>query len=411
MPDTQSHPASFLTLPHWNYRPQLKGLSGIYLSIIIRRLAFGVLGLFIPIYIYQLTGDLKLVLLYYLFRALFFVITTLPIAKLVGKIGPDANMLLSTITAAIYFGLLILAEQLPAALWLAPFFSAIKTNLYWLPYHTAFSTVGKKENLNNDLRKASSIARLVKAFAPLLGGVIAAQFGFTPLFIISIILLLVSALPIFLDGYNRHEPLYNFSKLKRTMLKKENKPLFLSFVFQGTRMALDGIIWPLILFLAIPSLTKIGGLTTITLLVSLLVINVASKYITEFKWPVFGIGSLGRNIVWAIRGVVPFPLIIAITDPIYQLSSIFVNLPRQLLIYRKGRQGKLNFFTQREMCIHLGRFLGLAVVLTGILAGLSWPIAALVAVWAITLGSLFTYQYSQQSRGIISKFKAQFGRL
>lgn len=411
MPDAQSHPASFLNLPHWRYRPQLKGLSGIYLSIIIRRLAFGILGLFIPIYVYQLTGDLKLVLLYYLIRAFAFIFSTIPSAKLIGKIGPDANMLLSTISSAIYFGLLILAQKLPAALWLAPFFSALKTNLYWLPYHTAFSTVGKKENLSDDLRKASSIARLVKAFAPLAGGFIATQFGFTPLFLISIFLLIVSALPIFLDGYNRHEPLYKFSKLKKTVLEKENKPLFLSFIFQGTRTALDGIIWPLILFLAIPSLTKIGAITTITLLASLLVINLVAKRINKFKWSIFGLGSLGRNLVWAIRGIVPLPLIIAITDPIYQLSSIFVTLPRNLLIYRKGRQGKLNFFTQREICVHLGRFLGLAIILLGFLAGLSWPIAALVAVWTITLGSLFTYQYSKQSQGVLAKFKAKFGRI
>lgn len=411
MPDDLDHTASSFNLPHWKYRPQLKGLSGIYLSILIRYLAFGILGLYVPIYIYQLTQKLEFVFLFYLIRAVSYIFTTVPSAKLIGKIGPDANMLLSSISAAIYFNLLILAPNTPWALWIAPIFSALSTNLYWLPYHTAFSTVSQKINLPANLRKVANISQLGKAFAPLAGGIIASQFGFNPLFLISIFLLIISALPLFLDNYNRHEPIFKFKTLKRTIVKKENKPLFLSFIFQGARVSLDGVIWPLILFLAIPSLTQIGGLTTITLLLSLLTINLVTKKIKKFHWPVFGLGEIGRNIVWAVRGIFPFPLVIALSDPFYQVSSVFVSTARNFLIYRKGKKGKLNFFTQRELCVHLGRFLGLTIILFGFLLGLSWPIAALVAIWTITLSSLFTYQYWQQSQGVIQKFKAKFRRL
>ncbi len=411
MPDTENYPASFLTLPHWRYRPQLKGLTGIYLSITIRRIAFGLLGIFIPIYIYQLTGNLNFVLLFYLIRATTYFLTTIPAAKLIGKIGPDATMFLSTLAAGIYLCLLILAPELNNALWLAPIFSALSTNLYWLPYHTAFSTIGKSDNLPENIRKNSTLARLANVFSPLIGGIIAAQFGFTPLFLISIFLLIVSNLPLFLDNYNRHEPLYNFKHLKQTMREKGNRLLFLSFIFQGMRSAIDGVVWPLILFLAIPSLTKIGGLTTITLFFSLILINTLSKIIKKFQWPIFGLGCLGRSAVWATRAVIPQPLIIALSDPLYQLSSVFVDIPRNFLIYQKGREDRLNFFTQRELSVHLGRFISLAIILFAFLLGLSWPIATLISIWAITLASLFIYKYSQQSRGIIHRFKAKFGRL
>jgi hypothetical protein len=411
MPNGNGHPANLLYLPHWDYRPELKGLSGIYLNTAIRNLAFGILGIFIPIYIYQVTHSITDVFLFYLIHRIATLVSVYPTAKLIHKVGPDISMLMSSFLAAIYLTLLSMLANAPELIWLTAVFGGIKLGLHWLPYHTAFADVVKEESLPNDLTNVSNLTRLIKTLAPLVGGIVAVQLGFPTLLLMGVLLLVISSLPVFLDEYNKKEKVLPLKKLLKNQFTLENESLNLSFFFQGFRLAIDGAIWPLILYSVIPSFEKIGGITTITLFISFVTMHWLGNKLKHFKIQPLVSGNVARSFIWLVRAITSHPLIIALTDPFYQFASLFVNIPRSILIYQLGKRKKLNFFTQRELAISLGRVASLGLVYVILKVGFPWKLIPLLPIASITLGNFYLYQFSKTQKSLLKKFRIKLSRL
>lgn len=411
MPSGNGHPANLLYLPHWDYHPKLKGLSGIYLNTAFRNLAFGLLGIFIPIYIYQTTHSVTDVFLFYFIHRLVTLVTVYPTAKLIHRVGPDITMLLSSFLTAIYFTFLSLLQNIPGLIWLAPVFGGLKLNLHWLPYHTAFAEVTKEKDLSEAISNVSNIARLIKTLAPFVGGVVAVQLGFPSLLLMCVLLLVVSSLPVFLDEYNKKEKVQPLKKLLQGFYKTKNKMLFFNFFFQGFRIAIDGAIWPLIIYAVIPDLEKIGGITTITLFVSFITVRWIGNKLKHFKiQPAVG-GNVARSFIWLIRAITNHPLIIALTDPFYQFATIFVKIPRKILVYQIGKRQKLNFFTQRGLALSLGRVISLGLVFLLLKTGFPWKLIPLLPTASITLGNFYLYQFSKAQKSLLEKFRIKLTRL
>jgi hypothetical protein len=411
MPNGNGHPANLLHLPHWDYSPKLKGLSGIYLNTAIRNLAFGILGIFIPIYIYQVTHSITDVFLFYLIHRTTTLVTVYPSAKLIHRIGPDIAMLLSSVLAAIYLTLLSSLTDTPSLIWITAIFGGIQLGLHWIPYHTAFADVTKEKKLSKGLTNVSNLTRLIRTLAPLAGGLVAAKFGFPTLLLMGVLMLIVSSLPVFFDEYDKKEKIKPLRELIDDFYKTKDKTLFYSLFFQGFRIAIDGAIWPIILYSVLPDLQKIGGLTTITLIVSFAAVNWVGKRLKHFKiQPLIG-GNVARSFIWLIRAITNHPLIIALTDPFYQFATIFVNVPRSILIYQLGKRRKLNFFTQRELAISFGRVVSLGLVFIILKAGYPWKFIPLLPIASITLGNYYLYQYSKARKSLLENFRIKLTRL
>jgi len=388
------HPASSIYQPHWRYPPKLKGLSGIYLNAAIRNLAFGLMSIFIPIYIYKIAGSLASVFLFFSIWQAVQLVAIVPVAKLISKIGPDISMLTSNITRSIYLIFLVLAASSPLFLWAAPIFGSITVPLYWLPYHTAFSSQSKRKKLSRQLAAISNITRLATIFAPLLGGFIADKFGFGALFPIGIFLLIASSLPIFLDEYNKKEPIYSLPELGKYTLAPKNRGLFTAFLFQGIESVANSTAWPLILYFALPDLEKIGELTTFTLIVSLITINWLAKRLNQFETVPLVLGNIIKSFAWLLRAITASPLLISVSDPIYQLASIPVDLPYNILIYQQGEKHSLSFFVERELAIHGGAFLSSFIIFLLLFFGIPWPAIALLAIWGVNLMTIFLIKFA-----------------
>lgn len=411
MPRTNGYPANLTEFQYLGYQPKLKGLSGIYLNTAIRDLAFGVLGILIPIYIYQTTHSLITTVLFYLIYRLTTLITLYPSTKLIEKIGPDLSMLLSSFLAAFYLTFLSMISDFPQFIWISPIVGGLQLSLHWLPYHTAFSNVAWEHNLSKNITNASGLSQIARAFAPFVGGIIAVQFGFPSLLLASVLLLIVSSLPVFFDEYNTKEKVLPLKKLFKEQLKPGKKLFNLSLFFQGFRTAIDSVIWPLIIYFAIPNFRTIGGITTITLLTSILTLRWIGKNLKHFKIYSFVNGNIARSFVWFIRAITNFPLIIALTDPIYQFATLFVDIPRTILIYQYGKREKLNFFAQREAALTIGQISSLALVIFILKAGLSWKLLPLIPIAAMVLDNFCTYKYSKRQKSLLEKFRIKITRL
>ncbi len=411
MPNISGYPTNLELLPYWGYQPELKGLSGIFLNSAIRNFAFGVLGILIPIYVYQITHSINTTVLFFIIYRIITLATLYPSVKVIEKVGPDFSMLLSSFLAAFYLTSLSLLPDVPQLLWPAAVLGGIQLNLHWLPYHTAFSNVTKEKNLSKNIANASNLSQLAKATAPLIGGIIATHFGLPSLLLASVLLLTISSLPVFFDEYNKKEKVWPLKKLIKNQIKPKNRYLSLTFFFQGFRTAIDGTIWPLILYFVISDFKTIGGITTITLLTSFITFRWIGKNLKHFKIQAFVSGNVARSFIWLVRVIASHPIIVGLTDPIYQLATTFVGIPRTILIYQFGKRQKINFFTQREAALSFGRIVSLGIVFLVLKVGLPWSIVPILPIIGLTLDNLSAYKFNKRKKTLLEEFRIKLTRL
>ncbi|MBU2592091.1 MAG: hypothetical protein ABH867_02720 [Patescibacteria group bacterium] len=413
MANGENHSNSFLQLGQWSYQPKLKGLSGIYLNTAVRDLAFNLMGIFVPIYIFKISGSAAVVFLYYFLVEFFVVLTTIPVAKLISRIGPDISILLSNITRSVFLVFLTLAKSSKTLFWASTFFEAVTVPLYWLPYHSAFSSQSKRGKLSRQIAKLSNITRIVTISAPLIGGLIAQTMGLDVLFPIGILLLIASSLPIFLDEYNRKETAVPVKEINEKMALPKNRKLFLGLFFEGLRLPLNGIGWPLILYAVIPNFEKIGGLTTLTSILCLFTVIWLSKRINHFNIKTFASGNVARVFVWIARGLsLKNPFLIALSDPVFNISSVFSGLPYTILTYNLGKKEGFLFFIQREFALHGGYMIGNFIVFLILFLGFPWETVIAFTSVCTALMTWFLCRYGKERlKQLPFPFRPKFGRI
>ncbi len=353
--------ASAHSLPHWNYRPRLKGLTGIYFNASLRTFALGLSGIFIPIFILEKSGQLSTVFLFYLLAVFCQLIVIWPIAKLISLIGPDMSMALSLITQIVFFLFLLLGNYSLSWIWPAAFFLAILVPLYWLPYHLAFTRIGSSKYLGQQISTISIFTRLAAALAPLLGGLIISQANFNYLWWLVIGLSLLAILPIFWDEYNYHEKPVGPSAVWRFFKTHRQRSFSLAFIGTGIEGALYGVVWPLFIYYQLRKLISLGLISSFALVVSILLAWQIGHWASRHPRQLLKTGSQLNAFNWLLKALATTPYLLGIIDAIYQLGGLLVWVPFGVLTYRRAHRQPFVFLLGREFLIHIGWIIGLAL--------------------------------------------------
>jgi len=371
----------FLSLPHWGYKPVFKGLTGIYFNASFRVLAIGMSGLFIPLFLLELTKDLSIVFLFYLVTQLIQLVLIFPLNKLVSKIGPDWSMALGAITEIIFLICLFFSSYSPAFIWLASFFAALVIPLYWFPYHLAFTSECDHQNLGKQIGIVSSINRLVGAFAPFIGGLIITRWGFSPLWLFAVAIMFLSIIPLFVDQYDKKEKPAKLSNVMKGLRAKKNKPLAISFVGVGIESVVYGILWPIFVFLSLKRLDLLGAISSITLLASLLLVFWIGKKSGKNSGKFIRLGVKINSLNWLIKAFFTSALWLTVFDVIYKMASVYIWIPFDVLVYKRAKKNPVEIIMIREISIRIG-------ILVGII--LSWLVYEFLHSWTLTfaIGSL-----------------------
>ena len=371
----------FISLPHWDYRPVLRGLSGIYFNASFRVLAIGMSGLFIPLFLLEVTKDLSIVFLFYLVSQLIQITIIFPLNKVVSKIGPDWSMALGAVAEIIFLICLYFSSYHPVFICLASFFVSLVVPLYWFPYHLAFTSECDHKNLGKQIGIVSSINRLIGSFAPFIGGLIITGWGYSSLWLFAVAIMLLSIIPLFIDQYDKKE---NSAKLKNVIAglrSRKHKPLVISFVGVGIESVIYGILWPIFVFLSLKRLDLLGTISSITLLASLLLVFWTGKKSGKNSRRLIKFGVKINSLNWLVKAFFTSALWLTIFDVIYKMASVFVWIPFNVLVYKKAKMNPVEVIMIREISIRIG-------VLVGII--LSWLVYEFLHSWAVTfaIGSL-----------------------
>jgi MFS family permease len=155
---------------------QFDELAEVYTSMTLRSFGFGVIGIFVPIYLYKNGISLEAIFLFY---GAFFILRvpmSVVTAYIVGRIGPKHTIAVSTVFVVAFFGMLLTYDTYTWPLWTLAFVFSMANTLFFIGYNVDFSKIKHAKHGGKELGWLYIFERAGAALGPLVGGLLA---GFT----------------------------------------------------------------------------------------------------------------------------------------------------------------------------------------------------------------------------------------
>ena len=349
-----------------------KGFKALYKSRIIIYIATGLLGLYVPIFLFDLFGQsLRSVAMFYLVGNLIYGGTVMYGAKWLNKVGFRKSLQVASLFGSAYFSLFyfINGDNLKLLIPLIIIVLSIYRLLYWIPYHVDFAKFSSKKDKGREISLVGATSNIVAIFTPILAGFVITKFSFQTLFIIAVFLYAFSVIPLFKIPRTREKFTWTVKKTWQKFFSKERRPEVMALMADGAEGSIGTIVWPIFMFQILNGdYLKLGFISTIiigaTIILQLIVGKYTDKNISRKKLLKFG--STFYAIGWIIKIFIITAFQIFVVDAYQKLMKIFMRTPFDAMIYEKAAdEGHYvdEFTVIREMAINFGRSLMLLLVI------------------------------------------------
>lgn len=353
----------------------------LYSHTILKGLASGLLGFFVPLFLFGVFGDIKKVILYYLVVHMMTLLLRPWATKMILRFDLKKLMIVATFFIGLY---LIVLNQFKTEeinfylIAIAVMLITIYRLIYWVPYHTEFATFTEKQYRGRELGMVHAIVSLLGIALPAISAFIIVKFGFNWLFIMALVLHVLSTIPLFKIPSKYEEYSYGYFETWRELFSKKNRGLLLAYFSDGFQSAAGYVIWPIFIFLLLNGeYLSVGIISTLIILVTV-VLRLVMGDITDHKNKkhLLKYGSVIHALGWLIRVFVENGFQIFAIGVYHGFSEILMRTPFDTLMYERAadREHYIDEYTSlREMAIRLGKIsLLLFAFITVGLVGLNW---------------------------------------
>lgn len=252
-------------------------LQELYWSRFSLALAGGLVSIFVPIYLLQQGVSFQSLLAFYLLLAACNVLLAPLSMQVLLYLGSNRSMALGSLFQIICYLLLATFGGQQSQLVLIAVMAAVANELYWPAFHANFSTAEDKKLAGKQVGFLTVVTGVAQALTPLIGGLIALAFGIKSLYIPAACIVLIGAVPLLLNSNVVTEKTYTLKRLRW----HEVRPDMVAIYGSSIAGLVEQIFWPLIIFLLLNNVALMGGLTTITLVVSAAVAVWVGRSITK----------------------------------------------------------------------------------------------------------------------------------
>lgn len=346
------------------------GLGLLYSNRLVIMFGAGLLGLFLPIFLYEQFGNSTDVLLaYYFFAFLLSFFLMAPGAMIMSKIGLKTSMIIAVVSIAIfYFTFTLWSPEL--ALWILIGAGLMHNGwrmLYWTPYHTEFAELTEKGKRGRTIGMLGSIAAIISIVIPLVAGFIITRYDYDALFLVAAAVIVSSIVPLLLT--KKFEEKYSFTYLEtfKHFFAKKNRRMVTAYAADGAEVTIGAIIWPVFIFEVLQgNYLEVGALTSVIVLVGVILRIVMGNWADKhsrhkmLKWGT-GLYSIG----YVAKMFVDTAFTIFIASTFHNFALIIMRTPFDVLMYERAADAGHyvdEYTVLREMAICLGRVISIAIV-------------------------------------------------
>ena len=342
------------------------GLKALMVNFLLSQFGVGMVTGFGVLFLFQLFTDfyqsIILVVTFYIFERLIVAISVPLVAHLVSIYGHRKMMIFGLISLLIKIWLFTLAS--PTLLFwplvLAGIFGGISISAYYLPFHTLFLEDDTDSKIGEQMGFITMLGRAAWLAGPALAGFIVDQFSFDAMFMIVILFIALSTLPLLtMKSHIRHTGLYSLRKVTHLII---DKPSFTwSVFFWYFTEAIQTLFWPIFLLAILGNYTTFGIITSaVMVLNSLAVYWGGKKYDKAANQGLFFSSGLVVSISWLMRFIATTPISAIAADSINHFSSpLWWMKIRRLELVTGEKQDGLVFAAAHELVVTAAYILAL----------------------------------------------------
>lgn len=314
----------------FHYSARQRELNELYASSALRNFAAGLMFIFEPIYVYLEVFGRSLPHTFFFFGLSF--LATALLAPFAGRalayLGVKHSMLASTPFALLYFAGLWGAGSLGPLVMLLPLVLALHNMLYWPAFHVDFTRFSNKRDRAKQASYAFIILSLASAAAPVLGGLVVQEVGFSALFGLVMAFFFLSLVPLFLSREVHSRSAESYVASIRGITRPELRAKAFAFMAEGMDAVLIRYVWPLFLFLLAISFEELGVITSAVLGLGIAV-TFAIGRITDRRGAgtMLRVGAGINAVLWPLRAFVSTPFTAFLTDLTHQFGRSMSLIP------------------------------------------------------------------------------------
>lgn len=377
------------------------GFVSLYTGKTIVMIAAGLLGLFLPIFIYNLLGNnFQYTALYFALGSFLYAIAVTLGAKFLNRFGFRRSLRISIFLGAAYYAVFYFIKEdnliylIPLAIIIHLFYRLS----YWLPYHVNFAKFTSRKNRSRQVAAINATRAIMGIVLPLLAGLIIIKFGFDILFVMAIILHLVSGISYITIPRTYETFSWTYLKTWQKFFSKEYRKTAAAFIAMGAEETTAMVIWPIFIYQLLQGdYLKVGAISTFiiaaTVILNLTLGRALDKKLKKKK--VLKFGSIFYASGWVIKIFIATALQIFVVGVYHNLMRVFTRMPFETLAYETAAdQGHYvdEFTVLREIAINIGKTSILILAIFGsMFLAIQWVfvLAAIAAIGFNLLGKKF----------------------
>ncbi len=340
-----------------------KDLDDIYLTLFLRTFALTLIGIFIPLYLLkELHFAFADVLMYLMMVYIFLLCGYLIGFVLIRFIRTETLILISIPIQIAYYFLLYNFDTRNISLAVLGVLLGLSEGIFWLAYNVDFTKFSDKTHRVDEVKIWYVLASAIGVIGPLLGGFLLTRFDFHVVFILVIILLCLSFVP--LIALEKRSPVYPRVIHFKYVFHKGHVKNAQRYYVQGVRHLITGVFWPLTIFVFVKEYFSLGLVTSGAAFVSFFVIWWTSGQLTKVNRVVLtDFSALIHGLVSFIKvSVTTFEQVFLVAIASYTTYGVSEIAAESLSFDQASKSRPVEFFVFREVMLTLGRVSMLAVI-------------------------------------------------
>lgn len=336
---------------------------------LIQGLATAMLALFVPIFLYETSGELFwVVCLFYALAGFLYVVLLVPSMALTNRIGFSKALALGGAFAVFQYVLLYYMNTenvwvllIPLAIGIAGF-----RLFHWVPYHVDFTEFTKGGERGRDVSLMFATIAFMGVIGPILAGFIIKNAGYDTLFLVGIVLLVAASISYLFVPAVEETFTWTYKETLSHLFSKDFRHVMIGDMANGAESIVTLVAWPIFLFVVLRgNVLEIGALSTVIVGITIVIQLFVGKQLDKSKensQKTLRTGSVLYSIGWVLKIFVISTTQIFFIGLYHNVVRIFTKTPYSTILYdMSGEQGRYvdEFTVMREMAHHSGRVLSL----------------------------------------------------
>lgn len=376
-----------------------RGFISLYTAKTIDMVAAGLLGIFLPIFLYNLFDkNFQYVVLYYGIIHLLYGVFVARGAMFLNKFGFRRALQVSVFLSVLFYSIFyfIDKENLVYLIPLSILILVLYKSFYWVPYHVDFAKFTDRRDKAEAVSVTNATGSIIGVFTPIIAGFIIIRFNFDILFLIAIVLYLISFIPYSIIPQVKEKFSWTYLESWKNFFSKKNRKTTLAFMSYGAEDLVGMVVWPIFIFEVLRgNFFQVGLISAFIIGITVVLQFGIGKYIdsTSKEEKVLKIGTILVSLGWILKIFIGTAFQVFIIGAYHSISDIFRKTPFDSLRYETAADRGHYIDEQTvlyEMAIQAGKVLmAVLVLLISIFFAIQMAFI-LAAVAALTLNLIRT---------------------